>query len=494
MTLSHPRRVRPVLLVVVLLVTALLAVVGCAVNPATGRRELSLLSPEQEAEIGREGYGAVVAEYGVYDDPALAAYVDSVGRRVARASDLPGLSWRFTVLDDPAVNAFAMPGGYIYVTRGLLAHMGSEAQLAGVLGHEIAHVTARHSARQLTQQTLAGLGLRIATVISPEFEPYSGLAAQGLGLLMLKYSRDDETEADRLGVRYSAVAGYDAREVPGTYRTLQRIAERGGQSLPSWLSTHPDPGDRAERTTRLAAEAMAQRKDARVGERPHLERLRGLVYGEDPRYGWFEGDGTFVHPVLRFRMRFPSGWRTEHTHTAVTAEASGGAGLMQLTLARESAGRSPSEQVVAMSSAGRIASSQGAAERLGELPAWIGRVSVSDGQGGQSPMVAGWVRVSSAAMLQVMGRGQAPGDAAERQVEAGIRSIAPLTDAAALAVRPNRIRVVSASREGSFRTVWQGLGEGLLPLEEGAVLNGLEADDRVPKGRLLKVVDRPRLP
>ncbi|MFM8558334.1 MAG: M48 family metalloprotease, partial [bacterium] len=172
MTLPRPRRARTTLIVAVLLAAALIAVVGCAVNPATGRRELSLLTPEQEADIGREGYAAVVAEYGAYDDAALTAYVDSVGQRVARASDLPGLKWRFTVLDDPAVNAFAMPGGYIYVTRGLLAHMGSEAQLAGVLGHEIAHVTARHSARQLTQQTLAGLGLRIASAISPEFEPY----------------------------------------------------------------------------------------------------------------------------------------------------------------------------------------------------------------------------------------------------------------------------------------------------------------------------------
>src|SRR5262249_4674836 len=158
-----------------------------------GKREFVLVTPEQEAALGKEGYTAATAEYGVYDDPGVAAYVDSVGRRVAKASELPDLPWRFTVLDDPVVNAFAMSGGYIYVTRGLLAHMQSEAQLAGVLGHEIGHVTARHSAKQITQQQIAGLGLGLASAISPGFRRYSSTAEQALGLLMLKYSRADET-------------------------------------------------------------------------------------------------------------------------------------------------------------------------------------------------------------------------------------------------------------------------------------------------------------
>src|SRR5262249_16114919 len=124
---------------------------GCAVNPATGRHEFTLVTPAQEAAMGREGYTAAIAEYGQYDDAVVSAYVGSVGRKVGAASESPELPWGFTVLDDAVVNAFAMPGGYIYVTRGLLAHMQSEAQLAGVLGHEIGHVTARHTAKQITQ-------------------------------------------------------------------------------------------------------------------------------------------------------------------------------------------------------------------------------------------------------------------------------------------------------------------------------------------------------
>src|SRR5215510_3352297 len=180
------------------------AAAGCAVNPATGKKEFTLVTPSQEAAMGREGYSAAIAEYGLYDDASVSAYVDSVGRKVAAASEEPTLPWRFTVLDDPVVNAFAMPGGYIYVTRGLLAHMQSEAQLAGVLGHEIGHVTARHSAKQITQQELYGLGLGIASAVSPTFRRYGSTAEQALGLLMLKYSRDDETQADELGVRYAS--------------------------------------------------------------------------------------------------------------------------------------------------------------------------------------------------------------------------------------------------------------------------------------------------
>src|SRR5438552_5428447 len=172
----------------------ILAVAGCATNPVSGRRELSLVSTAQEDQIGREGYQAVLQEYGVYDDPRLQAYVDSVGQRLGRVSHLPNEHWKFTLLDDPTVNAFAMPGGYIYITRGIVAHLNSEAQLAGVLGHEIGHVPARHSAQRITQQQIAGLGLGVAGIVSGGFRRYSDAAQSALGIIFLKYSRDDETQ------------------------------------------------------------------------------------------------------------------------------------------------------------------------------------------------------------------------------------------------------------------------------------------------------------
>jgi predicted Zn-dependent protease len=481
---------RPASLLLILAVLTALLPQGCAYNPATGKKEFSLVTPAQEAAMGREGYNAAISEYGRYDDDALAAYVDSVGRKVARASEQPELGWKFTVLDDPVVNAFAMPGGYIYVTRGLLAHMQSEAQLAGVLGHEIGHVTARHTAKQITQQQIAGLGLGLASVVSPEFRRYSATAEQALGLLMLKYSRDDETQADELGVRYASTAGFDPREIPGTYRTLQRIAARAGQTLPSYLSTHPDPGQRAERTTGLAAKAAAGRTNLVVRQRGYLDRMRNLVYGENPRYGWFEGT-RFYHPVLGLELLFPAGWRTSHTHTALTAVAPDQSGAVQLTLARESVGLSPTDYLVKLTTKGVIASSRGGPELIGPWPAWVGSLMVSDGQGGQTPMVAGFVRTSPDILLQVVGRGASPGDAGEKLVLAAIRSLTPLTDPRRGMVQPVRLKVVTLASAGEFKGLWPTLGSGLVPVDEGAILNGLEADEAVQKGQWLKVVEAP---
>ena len=200
---------------------------GCARNPATGQLELSLVSEGQEVALGKQSDVAVQSEYGVYKDAGLAAYVDSVGQALAKRSERPDLEWHFRVLDSPVVNAFALPGGYIYVTRGLLSVMNSEAQLAAVIGHEIGHVTARHGARQLTRATLGQVGLAVGGILSKDIARYGSLAAQGLTLLFLKYSRDDENQADELGVRYATRANWDPREMPETFATLKAVSERG---------------------------------------------------------------------------------------------------------------------------------------------------------------------------------------------------------------------------------------------------------------------------
>jgi predicted Zn-dependent protease len=466
---------------------------GCAVNPATGKKEFSLVTPAQEAAIGREGYGATIAEYGQYDDSNLGAYVDSVGRRVAAASEEPTLPWRFTVLDDPVVNAFAMPGGYIYVTRGLLAHMQSEAQLAGVLGHEIGHVTARHTAKQITQQQIAGLGLGLASAVSPTFARYSSVAQQGLGLLMLKYSRDDETQADELGVRYATASGYDPREIPGTYHTLQRIAERSGQSLPNYMSTHPDPGQREVRTSDLAAKAAAGRTNMNVRQRVYLDHVRNLVYGDNPRYGWFEGS-RFYHPVLGLEMSFPPGWKTQHTHTALTGQSADQQGVMQMTLAQGAAGKTPGDYLVGLTTTGKISGSRGAPETLGNWAAWIGAITVADGQGGQQGLVAGFVSITSDVMLQVLGKGASPGDANERAILASIRTMTVLTDPKRGMIQPARIHVQPAPVAGDFRSVYGQLSGGLVPVEEAAIVNGVELDEAVLKGQWLKLPEAVKRP
>jgi predicted Zn-dependent protease len=179
---------------------------GCARNPVTGRRQIVLVSESEETVIGRQSDPRVRQEYGVAEQRALQDYIGTIGRKLIRVSHRPNLEWHFTVVDSPIVNAFAMPGGYVYLTRGVLAYLGNEAELAGVMGHEIGHVTARHSVRQITRQELAQMGLGMGSVISPAIGQTGSLAQNGLGLVFLRFSRADESEADRLGVENAASA------------------------------------------------------------------------------------------------------------------------------------------------------------------------------------------------------------------------------------------------------------------------------------------------
>jgi predicted Zn-dependent protease len=462
---------------------------GCATNPATGRREFSLVSAEQEIQIGREGYPATIAEYGQYDDARLAAYVDSIGQRLAKASELPDLDWHFTVLDDPVVNAFAMPGGYIYVTRGILAHLNSEAQLAGVLGHEIGHVTARHSAKQITQQQIAGLGLGLASAFSSTFRQYGGAAQQALGLLMLKYSRDDETQADALGIRYATAAGWDPREVPSTYAMLKRIGERGGSGLPFYLSTHPDPGDREQRTTQLAAEAVAGRGKLAVHAHEYLAHLPGVVFGDDPRTGYFES-ARFFQPTMGFEVQFPQGWATQNGRAAVMAQQPQKQAAVQLSLATDAGALGPAEYVTALEREGRVASASGGEERIGGWPAWVGRVALP-AQPGAVPAVidVAWIRQAPDRLFQFLGQSANAGGADDAAIFSTARSFRALQDPARARPVPDRVRVKPAPASGTLGALLSRLGPSALPLPDLSILNGVDTTSTIASGTWLKIVE-----
>lgn len=465
--------------------------VSCAINPATGRREFSLVSQEQELQIGKEGFGAIVSEYGTYDDPKLAAYVDSIGQSLAKVSPLPNLKWTFTVLDDPVVNAFAMPGGYIYVTRGILAHLSNEAQLAGVLGHEIGHVTARHTAQRITYQQLAGLGLGLASAFSEGFRRYSGAAEQALGLVFLKYGRDDENQADELGVNYATGAGWDSREVPGTYAMLQRVGERAGQRLPVFLSTHPDPGDRQVRTTALSKQATQGKSGLQIRGRDYLRRLDGMVYGDDPRQGYFEGE-RYYHPQMRFEMSVPAGWAKQNTKSAIVTQAPEQRGGMQLSLASGAGTLAPEQLVAQLQSSGKVQSATGQRETIGGWPAWVGRVGVANAQGQVSMLVLAMVRQAPDRMFQIIGQSKQPGDADEQAIFAAIRSLRPLAEAARANPAPARLRVKAAPAGGAFQAVIPRVGATTVSADDLAILNAVDLDEDVRSGQTLKTVEPAR--
>lgn len=470
---------RPAALLVVVLVT------GCATNPVTGRREFSLVTAGQEEQMGREGYPAVIAEYGAYEDSTTQRYVNEVGQRLAKVSHLPDLKWTFTVIDDPSVNAFAMPGGYIYITRGILAHLNSEAQLAGVLGHEIAHVTRRHSASQISRQQLAGIGLGVASILSSSVARHGQVAQQALGLMFLKYSRDHENEADASGIDYATRAGYDPADVPPTYAMLKRVSERAGQRLPGFLSTHPDPGDREARTTELARVAREGRTGLLVRHDDYLRRVDRMVFGDDPRGGYFEGD-EFYHPGLGFRMTFPAGWKHQNARAAVTASPGDQAG-MQFTLA-DAEDLAPGDYVAKLAGSGKIARSSGAVERVGGFPAWVGRIAVAGDAGTERILAAAFIRGGPGRMYQILGFSAAPDDADFRKVLASARSFGPLTDAARLAPTPARVKVTRVTKAASFESAVTSLGAQAIDLESTAILNNRQAGDPLVVGEPIKTV------
>lgn len=318
-----------------------LAVSACAQsrNPATGRQEYTTLSPKDEQAIGAREHPKIVKAFGgAYNDPELASYVNRIGQKLARESELPNIKWTFTVLDSPVVNAFALPGGYIYITRGLTALANDEAELASVLGHEIGHVTARHSAQRQTNQTVAGVAAAAATIgavllgADPSLARGIGDVANTAGAgYVASYSRSQELEADELGVRYLKRLGYDPMAQADFLRSLQassslqaRIA--GQQYDPNrvdFLASHPATAERVDRAAALARKAGGGKR----GRKALLKVVDGIEYGDSGRQGLIRGQ-IFVHPDLRFKFEAPRGFKLKNSPNAVLAAGPSGAGVI----------------------------------------------------------------------------------------------------------------------------------------------------------------------
>lgn len=287
---------------------------ACSTNPATGKRQFNIVSEGQEISIGQQSHPEILKQFGVYGEkPELNRLVDQVGRRLAAASERPNLPWTFTVLDTPMVNAMAVPGGYIYITRGMLERINSEDELAGVLGHEIAHVTARHSAQQISKQQLAQFGLVLGAVVAgPEvLQQYGQIAQLGLGLLFQRYSRQHETEADLLGTGYMAEARYHPVGAERMLMALQRLDKNPAAGIDRYFLSHPDPAKRVRDVRQKVAElgGMVSGGGFETPDRDEFVRmLDGIVTANSTEHVVIRNNTVYDrdHGLV---VRAPNGWK-----------------------------------------------------------------------------------------------------------------------------------------------------------------------------------------
>ena len=480
---------RPTVLTSAVALGLAVTLAACATNPATGDREFSLMSEAQEVQLGQEMDVQVKREMGIYQDAELQRYVSNIGMRLAKASERPNLPWEFTVVDEPAVNAFALPGGKIYLTRGILPFLHNEEQMAGVLGHEIGHVTARHSAQQYTKATSAGIGLTLLSIFVPEARPLQGVAETALGVLFLKHGRDDELQADRLGAQYTAKTGWDPRGVAGMLRTLQRLDVASGsrRGVPNWLATHPAPGDRVEEVLTFIKQnpEVVGTAGRTTDEAEYLRRIEGLVFGDRPSDGIVRGN-EFLHPELRLALAFPERWEVQNSAQQVVAKAPDRENYMLLQLVPNPQGSIEQIAQGSMSSAG-FRHVEGERSRLNGLDAYVGVYQgAMQGLGNVVTVAAHVVHNRNVYLFA----GLAPSNqfqGVQSQFANSIRTFRELSASEASRIRPNRVDLYTARSGDSWAAIAERTG-GLVSPATLAIMNNYEPNQPPRAGDRIKIV------
>lgn len=449
------------------------------------------MSPEREAAAGRQAAAQVEREMGLVRDPKLTAYVQQIGERMAKLSPRQDVQYRFAIADMAEPNAFALPGGYVYVSRGLLAMANDEDELAGVIGHEIGHVAARHAAQRETRQMGVGILSVLGTIAAGVVG--GGQAAEAASQLgqvagagyVASYSRDQEREADDIGQRLAAAGGWDPEGIADFLLTLDREGkvDPGKARRATFLDSHPQPGQRSvvarERAPTLArgdAAPIAKGRDA------YLKRIDGLLVGPDPAEGVFVGQ-RFLHPTLGLAIEFPAKWQTRNTKQAVAAMAPEGDAMLLLEM--QGPREDPKVAAQRWAQQNRVRVIESGARRVGGWPAYR---ALAEAQGQQGALAADvtWV-AHPAGTFRITGlvspqRYRARSATLERSVA----SFRPITDAERQQARPTRLRIATAKRGESLTELGRRTGNRWSAAET-AVANGIDQATPLREGHKIKI-------
>lgn len=476
------------------------SVTACAIqkNPVSGTTRAFGYSWNQEVEIGREADSEISAQFGLYDDEEVSEYVSAVGEKILAESHMRRpdtdsqfreTEFFFRVLDSPVINAFALPGGYVYMTRGLMVHLNNEAQFAVVMGHEIGHVAARHASQRALRQTLGQLAVVGGAVLGQEVLGLPGgtilnLSSQAAQLLFMSYSRDAERESDRLGVEYSAMNGYVSAEGAAFFTSLKRISDQNQQSVPNLLSSHPDPGEREATIPELASEWQERGYEQTIlNEDQYMSIISGMMYGENPREG-FEQEGVFYHPDLEFRFDIPSGWMLVNQPSQVVLLGPGEEAVSIMRI--DSQSDSPQQSVQQVLNSEEIeVNEQGSVAGSLDSYAATATASLEDGT-----MVRLYIRALSfeeRVYLFLSYTEQSRFDNFIEPFRQIPSSFERLTDPEILATQPVRIQAFRATRSGPFSSFLPGtLPMEITPLDI-AILNQVELEDTIQEGEWIKL-------
>jgi len=468
-----------------------LTLTNCAQNPVTGNPNLVLLTESQEIAIGRREDANVRKQFGAYDDGTLQQYVEDIGQRLAKAGHRPGIEYRFLVVDSPDVNAFALPGGFIYITRGILAYLNSEAELAAVLGHELGHVTARHSVQQLSAATAANIGLNILGIFVPAARGTVGGNVINIlgGALLSGYGREHELEADRLGAEYLARTGYDPQamvKVVGVLKNQElfdaEVAKAEGRQPRAYhglFASHPDNDTRLQQVVGEAA--RFKQASTRTGQEEFMRRSDWMIYGDSPKQGIVRNN-DFYHEELGLAMSFPPGWRVRNRAQNVVATSPGGEAMIDLRSGGPAKG-SPADVL-------RRALKLPATEEV--TPTTIRGLqaaTVNTTINGQPTRAACVFHRGTAFLIGTQARTAEGFKQYREAIEASLMSIHALTNEERAFARPLRLRVITAQANTTFAELARRAPLGRFAEGHLRVLNGLYPTGEPVAGQPLKIVE-----
>ena len=475
------------------LLVAVSLLAACATNPVTGNSDFVLMSEAQEISLGRQANTRILKETPVYEDPELEQLVQQVGEELASHSHRPELFYRFTVLDSTAINAFALPGGYIYITRGLLAYLNSEAELAAVLGHEIGHVTARHSVRQQSTAAVTGI-LGAVVAASTGVQGVDTLTDMASTAIVRGYGREHELEADRLGAEYLAKSGYDPAamlEVVGILKNQEAfetmMAEKEGREANVYhglFSTHPD-NDARFQTVVNAAQRFRTGATNRVNRASFLRTLDGLTFGDSAREGIIRGN-RFYHRPLDFTFTFPQDWRIENSADRVMAVSPDNTGLIQMSITDLNKRITPKQFMEQRMQLKNLR--QGSTFVNGDLEGYTAIADSNTSFGSRAVRYVVIYRDTSAYIFAGTARSKHDSSRYDNDILATAHSFRHLAAADAPYANENKIAVIQAPRGATYASLAARSSIGNFPEVQLRLLNDAYPDGEPATSQLIKIV------